>query len=110
MPQVDPTSNIEPTLLKRPTLTQEDERPTVSRELHAELTQVLGALLTYVQDLLDDPRPSGYARTRLQKIRALAKDAIRKSSENTLLLRDCAMPSAFKADTPNEGVDLQKER
>jgi signal transduction histidine kinase len=73
MPQVDPTSNIEATLLKRPTLTQEDERPTVSRELHAELTQVLGALLTHVQDLLDDPRPSGYARTRLQKIRALGE-------------------------------------
>jgi hypothetical protein len=93
-----------------PTLTQEDQRRTVSRELHAELTQVLGALLTHVQDLLDDPRTSGYARTGLQKIRALAEDAIRKPPKNTLLLRDCAMSPAFKADTPNEGVDLQKER
>jgi hypothetical protein len=97
-------------LSKCPTLTQEDERRTVSREVHAELTRVLGALLIHVQDLLDDPRPSGYARTGLKRIRALAEDAIRKSRKNTLLLRDCAMSSAFNPATSNEGVDLQKER
>jgi signal transduction histidine kinase len=66
---------------------QENERRSISRELHDEIAQTLGALLINVRDLIDSPEPSNSNGKGLQKIRLLAEDCVHKVRNMALLLR-----------------------
>jgi hypothetical protein len=81
---------------------QEDGQRVISREVHDDITQNLGALLIHVQDLLDDPQGFGSGRTGLQKIRVLAVDANCKLRGTAALLK----PSILLRSVANSSGDL----
>jgi len=81
---------------------QEDGQRVISRELHDDITQNLGALLIHVQDLLDDPQGFGSCRTALQKIRVLAVDVNRKLRNTAALLN----PSILRRPEANSFSDF----
>jgi signal transduction histidine kinase len=66
---------------------QENERRSISRELHDEIAQTLGALLINVRDLIDSPQTSNSNSKGLQKIRLLAEECVYKVRNMALLLR-----------------------
>ena len=74
-------------LSKRLVEAQEDERRAISRDLHDQIAQALGALLITVQDLIDYPQGFNSSRDGLQKIKLLAEDSISKVRNMALLLR-----------------------
>ena len=65
---------------------QENERRSISRELHDEIAQTLGALLINVRDLIDGPTSNSNGKG-LQKIRQLAEECVHKVRNMALLLR-----------------------
>jgi len=87
---------------------QEGGQRVISRELHAEITKTLGALLIHVQDLLDDPQAFGSSRAGLQKIRMLATEANHNLRSAAALLQPSLM--VHPIGTPSSGVDLSKQR
>lgn len=66
---------------------QEGERRAISRELHDEVGQSLGALLMEVDNLAATPGPDGTFRERLDRMRPLAENCVDVIRNISLLLR-----------------------
>jgi signal transduction histidine kinase len=67
--------------------TQERERRAISRELHDEVGQSLGALLMEVDNLAATPGPDGVFREHLDRVRPLVQNCINLIRNISLLLR-----------------------
>jgi signal transduction histidine kinase len=74
-------------LSKRLVDAQEEERQSISRELHDQIGQSLTALIMDLQSLSDSPQPSVALPDRLQKIRLLAEECVKEVRNMALLLR-----------------------
>jgi signal transduction histidine kinase len=74
-------------LSKRLVDAQEDERRSISRELHDQIAQTLGAVLINVRALIEGKTPSGPTSSTLKKIGSLAEDCLHKVRNMSLLLR-----------------------
>lgn len=74
-------------LSKRLVDAQEDERRSISRELHDQIAQTLGAVLINVRTLLERSAPSDPTSATLKKIGSLAEDCLHKVRNMSLLLR-----------------------
>jgi signal transduction histidine kinase len=66
---------------------QEGERRAISRELHDEVGQSLGALLMEVDNLAATPGPDGVFRERLDRMRPLVENCVDIVRNISLLLR-----------------------
>jgi len=66
---------------------QEGERRAISRELHDEVGQSLGALLMEVDNLAATPGPDGVFRERLDRMRPLVESCVNVVRNISLLLR-----------------------
>jgi signal transduction histidine kinase len=66
---------------------EERERRAVSRELHDEVGQSLGALLLNVESLAEVPGEEEAFRERLQNVKALAENCVNEVRNMALLLR-----------------------
>jgi signal transduction histidine kinase len=74
-------------LSKRLVDAQEQERRTISRELHDEVGQSLGALLMEVQNLAVRPGEDGWVRQGLKNVQTLAENCVNEVRNIALLLR-----------------------
>jgi signal transduction histidine kinase len=74
-------------LSKRLVDAQEDERRSISTELHDQIAQTLGAVLINVRALIEGRTPSDPTSATLKKIGSLAEDCLHKVRNMSLLLR-----------------------
>jgi signal transduction histidine kinase len=66
---------------------QEEERRTISRELHDEVGQCLTALLMEIDEMAATPDPQGAFRKGLEKVKPLLENCINVVRDMSLLLR-----------------------
>lgn len=66
---------------------EENERRTISRELHDEVGQTLGALLLDIENLAESPAEGAPLRQRLKNIKTLAENCVNEIRNMSLLLR-----------------------
>jgi signal transduction histidine kinase len=74
-------------LSKRLVDAQEEERRSISRELHDQIAQTLGALLINIRDLIETRPVSDSTSHTLKKIGLLAEECLHKVRNIALLLR-----------------------
>jgi signal transduction histidine kinase len=66
---------------------EENERRSISRELHDEVGQTLGALLLDIENLAESPAEGAPLRERLKNIKTLAENCVNEVRNMSLLLR-----------------------